>query len=1476
MAETATFVSGTQLTTVVPAGQLASGSMLSVVAANGTTVSGTSTPVSLEVDNPVPMVSALLPAMLTTGSAPGSVSVTGTGFVPATTVQVNGTARMTTYVSATQVTFLLTAADLTAGGSLSVTASNPAPMGGSSPAASVAVNNPAPGNLILSPAAVFVGTAAPTTITVMGSGFLPSSVVQVGSSARTTTYVGANQLTFQLTVADQAATGSLGVSVVNAAPGGGISAVASVAVNNPLPGSLLLSPAAAVLGTATPTTITVTGSNFVRSSVVQVGTAARATTYVSATQLTFQLSVADQATAARLNIVVVNPAPGGGMSPVAALGVTASASYTPVITSVSPTSFTAGPSDTYISVYGLNLTAASTIQWNGTALMTQFGTAYNGYGSSTYLLGNVPASLVSTAGSATVTVYNSTASVPLSNSLTVTIVNPPAPTLTSISPSSGPINTAETITLYGSGFTASSTVAYNGTTLASTYVNATSMTATLAASSVSLPGNGNFTVTTPAPGGGTTAPLAYTAYIGIANNSMIYNPVSGLFYVSVPSSAGTPFGNSIVSVDPATGAFGTPIFVGSEPNKLAITSDGRYLWVGLDGASAIRKVDLTAGIAGLQFSLGGNGGIYETPGTALALAALPGATDSVVVSATNQSYGGNLAIYDSGVIRGTSTTGTSFYGVDSLLVNGTTGEVYGGSNNTYNVYTYSATGLTLQSSVTSGSYASSSADEMQIVAGRLYTDFGRVYDAESASLLGTFYLNTTTVAGGPTTADATLGRAFILGNTSYAYGAYNQIQIFNLADFNQTSNSTIPVNVGNSNGLNGYASRLTRWGTNGLAFRTSMGVYSLRSNLVKDLSTVSADLGVTVSATGGLTTGMNTTYTATVSNAGPSAATNVVLTASVPSSGVLSSATAAAGTCSTSGSVDCDLGSLASGASTTVTFAVLNTSAGSAIFTAQVTGSENDPVATNNQASATATVTGNAYNLTPAVASISPAAIATGAADTVVTINGTGFGGLSTAYWNGSALLTTYVSGTQLTATVPASDLLTLGWGALTVMNPAPGGGSSTAVPLTVFQVLTAGINHILYDPYDRKLYASVASGSSTLTGNSIVAITPETGTFGTPVNIGSQPTKMAMSDDGKILYTLLGGANSIARFNLLTQQAEFTVSVTNPSTSYAGSSNGYRDLAVQPGGEDTLALDFGYTGGLGLVDFNPSTSSAALRGGTGTGIYTGTSLQFLSPQRLLVYNSDTWQTLDGYPITSNGFSYSATHDSSTLLKFSAFKLRGNTAFANAGGVADVSQTPAVQLGVFPPLSTYSYSYSQITEPDTSLGRVFFLTETSASSSFGSPDGVAAYDPKTFLPTAILPFNIAASEGNTSYTGVDLIRWGQDGLAALTSGGHIYLLRGPVVTPQLLNTNSAAVLTASSLSTIVHGTGNTLLTLTGSNFIPGVAVSWNGGYRTTTIVDATHVTVAIPAADLASAGSASLVATNPGATASATVTVTIN
>jgi hypothetical protein len=127
-------------------------------------------------------------------------------------------------------------------------------------------------------------------------------------------------------------------------------------------------------------------------------------------------------------------------------------------------------------------------------------------------------------------------------------------------------------------------------------------------------------------------------------------------------------------------------------------------------------------------------------------------------------------------------------------------------------------------------------------------------------------------------------------------------------------------------------------------------------------------------------------------------------------------------------------------------------------------------------------------------------------------------------------------------------------------------------------------------------------------------------------------------------------------------------------------------------------------------------------------------------------------------------------------------------------------------------------------------------------------------------------------------------RFGQDGLALLaenifsssTPVNQFLLLRGPFVAPQELATEGAATLASSSSSSIAHGSNNVTLTLTGSHFLPGVAATWNGAYRTTTIVDSTHVKIAIPASDLSTAGTASIVATNPGAPASNALQITIN
>jgi len=86
----------------------------------------------------------------------------------------------------------------------------------------------------------------------------------------------------------------------------------------------------------------------------------------------------------------------------------------------------------------------------------------------------------------------------------------------------------------------------------------------------------------------------------------------------------------------------------------------------------------------------------------------------------------------------------------------------------------------------------------------------------------------------------------------------------------------------------------------------------------------------------------------------------------------------------------------------------------------------------------------------PTLTSLSPAGAATGGPAFTLTANGTNFISGSVVRWNGSDRTTTYVSATQLTASIPASDIAAAGAAQVTVFNPAPGGGASNALTFAI------------------------------------------------------------------------------------------------------------------------------------------------------------------------------------------------------------------------------------------------------------------------------------------------------------------------------------------------------------------------------------------------------------------------------------------
>ncbi len=287
-----------------------------------------------------------------------------------------------------------------------VATSTTATTSGTGAASPPAASNPAPAVTALAPAAVKAGDAA-FSLTVDGANFVASSVVQWNGVARATTYVGATRLTAVISASDIGSAGTAAVTVLTPSPGGGTSgsislsigsAVSSGPVPVPAPALVSLSPSSIPAGGAA-FTLTVNGSYFTVTSLVTWNGASRATHFLSAAQLTAQITAADIATAGQAAVAVVDPAAGAQSSAPLPETITSVASAGPVIGSLTPSSVTAGAPAFTLTVNGSRFTATSTVTWNGSPRVTA-------YVSASQLTAQITAADVATAGSAAVAVSN--------------------------------------------------------------------------------------------------------------------------------------------------------------------------------------------------------------------------------------------------------------------------------------------------------------------------------------------------------------------------------------------------------------------------------------------------------------------------------------------------------------------------------------------------------------------------------------------------------------------------------------------------------------------------------------------------------------------------------------------------------------------------------------------------------------------------------------------------------------------------------------------------------------------------------------------------------------------------------------------------------------------------------------------------------------------------------------------------------------
>lgn len=284
--------------------------------------------------DPPPMITDLSPTSVQAGSPAFVLEVFGVNFTSSSVVFLNGSARPTQFICSKEVTAMINASDITNTGLLPIKVGNSSAGGTSNQVyLYVSPQSPAPTITSLNPATGIAGGPA-FTLTVNGSNFVSSSVVNWNGSPRATTYVSATQVTAAITAADIATGGAVNVTVVTPAPGGGTSNAVVFTIDNPVPTITSLNPASAT-ETGPAFTLTVNGTNFDANSVVNWNGSPRATTFVSATQLTAAITAADIAAISTPLVTVVNPTPGGGASN--ALQFTVN-SDVPTLTFISPMS----------------------------------------------------------------------------------------------------------------------------------------------------------------------------------------------------------------------------------------------------------------------------------------------------------------------------------------------------------------------------------------------------------------------------------------------------------------------------------------------------------------------------------------------------------------------------------------------------------------------------------------------------------------------------------------------------------------------------------------------------------------------------------------------------------------------------------------------------------------------------------------------------------------------------------------------------------------------------------------------------------------------------------------------------------------------------------------------------------------------------------------------------------------------------------
>ncbi len=651
----------------------------------------------------------------------------------------------------------------------------------------------------ISPATVAAGSAG-FTLTATGTNFTAGTEILWDGIAQPTKVVSPTQLTTSISAAQIASAGIVAVRVMKAdtttsgvidftitGTGGGGGSTYSLTS---------ISPSSIASGSPA-FTLTATGVGFVNGDSITLDGVAITTSFDSATQLHATIPATNVVAAGTISVGVIDAAKNAtNQLPLTVTGT--SGATPPTLTSLSPSTApsivnpSASTAPLTLTANGTGFVSGSKVLWNGVPMTTTFV-------SSTQLTASIPATEFGTAqiGTSFVFVLNPDSTVSAELPFTITVSPSQNPTLVSALNAAPPSGTnhssvgdpAFTMYLTGTLFASGAVANFGTTALATTYVSSTQLTAQVPASLLTAVSQVPITVKNTSSAA--SNPVPYLIGLNTLFNEVsdvVWDSRQNLLYITIPSTA-TKTPDTVMAVSPLhltapTWTYQAP--AGSNPDRLALSADGKYLYVGLDHSSSVQQLILQGSqkpTAGNSISLGTYYAIdlQVSPQNSSTIAVARGSSTSIGLAQ------GGVAIYDGTVQRPQIVDPTTQSGdvlIDSIQWSADATKIYAANNENLRGFgdlydlAVSTTGVTLATDYPGVFTNPNPYIHFDATTGQVYGDDGLVVNPTTGVQTGNY------VAGGIMIPDPTLGLAYFVGQpaTNANQVAY-EVQSFNLTTF---------------------------------------------------------------------------------------------------------------------------------------------------------------------------------------------------------------------------------------------------------------------------------------------------------------------------------------------------------------------------------------------------------------------------------------------------------------------------------------------------------------------------------------------------------------------------------------------------------------------------------------------------------------------------------------------------------------------